>query len=134
MLSSISFDYTQSLTHETPWLKRPRRCMNSHLDDSLHTRKAVSDSTIFLPSDSEEPLAERAQKLVRVLQTLRNASSDAPCLVTPAWIERASRIYRRVPSDSNETPALSREVVAALKGRANQTAYIQEHFVGAAAT
>lgn len=90
----------------------------------------ISDPFLSLPSphpESEDhtdhtPLDQRIRRLVRVFKVLRvprNPLTAEPYLVTPKWLEQASRIYRKATSEGSASPTLPEFLVEAFEEKGN---------------
>lgn len=107
-----------------------------HFDrDTVMTRYAqlaltlgVSDAAWVLPSGSEKSLPERTRELVNVLKLIGASRNDKPFLITPAWLESASRIYRRITTGAGEQTTLAKEIVAGLREQFESLFQTEEFF------
>jgi hypothetical protein len=89
---------------------------NYYLALSIGTsRLDLKFSDFNFPEDRSKELVERAKELVSRLKALRSSTSKTPYLLTPEWLEQASRIYRRITTDAGEYTAITGDIVSAMK-------------------
>jgi len=62
-----------------------------------------------------DKLDERTKELVVRLKALRSSPWDSPYILTGEWLEQASRIYRRITSDTGEYLNLPDDIASAMK-------------------
>jgi len=81
------------------------------------------------PTDRLRELTERTKQLVDRLKALRSSSIDSPYLITPEWLEQASRIYRRITTDSGKQITLPSEITEAMKAKPSTVQSIEDVFL-----
>lgn len=69
----------------------------------------ISEDRLKL-SDTQKPLIDRVNLLLAAMVAVNQDNWDAPYLITPSWIEFASRIKRRATTDGGNDDLLRRHI------------------------
>ena len=83
----------------------------------------ISENKAILPPASA-PLKERARTLIAARELWEPWRWEQPVLLTPFWLEEASRIKRRITTDGGEDESLIEDIISALQNSTNLRQYL----------